>query len=199
MSPLIKGLGPAAGLLLALGAAGRAEAGLMFQEGRSTAPWAITVAITDRTDTITATINGQPVSAFDRDGERFSFLIPITSVSLSLDSASRDLIERPNSPVIDRLMVDGLVTNFLGVTFALDPATTAPGGTTFPSVVEDATFQDLFFATATDLDGHTAVVNFSVASDVEAVVPEPSTLVMAAGAVPLALVLWWRNRRRAPS
>jgi hypothetical protein len=186
----------AAGLGLVLGTAGQAEASLMFTAGHSNAAGAINVAINDRTDTITATINGVPVTTFDRDGESFTFAVPIAPIFLSVDSASRDMLE-PRGGFSDRLLVAGLVSNFLGVSFASDPATTLQGNHVFSAVTEDGTFQSMFFATATDFLGQTAVVNFSVASDVEAVVPEPSTIVMTASAVPLALGLWLRRRRRA--
>jgi hypothetical protein len=199
MSHLMRGFVLAAGLGLMLGASGQAKAGLIFQAGNSTAQGAINVAINDLTDSITATIGGQAVSGL-RVGELFTFTVPTALFFPSLNTASRDLLE-PNGAFSDRLLVaDGTGTGLL-VSFASDPAVTLPGGTVFTPLTEDGTFQSMFYATATSLLGTTvAVVNFKVASDASVVItaiPEPSTIAMAAGAVPLALGFWWRKRRRA--
>jgi hypothetical protein len=87
------------------------------------------------------------------------------------------------------------------VNFASDsPVAIGPGNHVFSSIVEDGTFQPLFYVTATDLLGNlAAIVNFRAASELEArATPEPATIIGAAASIlPLALGYWWRKRRPA--
>jgi hypothetical protein len=193
-------LGALLGLMLA--PSGQAKASLVFAVGSSNAQGAINVAIDDRTDTITATIDGKSVTVI-RAGESITFAVEITPIFLSLASASRDLVG-PNEPgggpglsFSDRLRVQGIISNNLFVTFASDPAPRpSQGDTVFAALTETGAFQPLFFATATDFLGNTAVVNFSVASALEPQpIPEPATL--ASAFIGLGLFgtgFWWRRR-----
>jgi hypothetical protein len=188
----------AIGLGLVFGASGRSEAGLVFTRGHSDAAGAINVVIDDRADTVTATIDGRSVPVY-HSGTLSLFTVEVTPSFGSFDSASRDLRE-PHGHSRDRLLVAGAggfggITNALLVSFAEDTLGTLRGGTVFHRLTEDGTFQSMFYATATN-GGQTAIVNFSVASDVEQVAPEPSTMVMAATGAVFGLVCWLRRSRR---
>jgi hypothetical protein len=197
----------AAGLGLMLGSTGLAKANLVFTVGNSTDKSAIDVAIDERTTITSAKVNGVAVTGIQL-GEQFSFFLTITPVFFGLDSASRDMTEPPlNLVPSDRLKVTGFgfvpgqsLNTFL-VNFGSDsPVTVGQGNHVFNSVVEDGTFQPLFYVTATDLLGNVAaIVNFRAASELEPrATPEPATILGAAASIlPLALGYWWRKRRRA--
>lgn len=187
----------AAGLGLMLGATGPAKASLTFGSGTAANP-TITVVIDDQTEgPITAKVNGSTLSNFVRTGEFVSFLLSVPAYSQSPATASRELHEAGTGAFSDRLLVTPWTTTALAVSLGSDPAATFPGTTQFTPLTENNTFQNMFFATMTNAQGvTTGVVQFTVASNPVAV-PEASTIVTAASAVPFVLGFWWRKRRRA--
>jgi hypothetical protein len=169
---------------LVLGASGTAGAGPVFD----------LVVINDISDPSTVTINGEPVTLLPGStGEFLHFHVTLSApFEFQSTSASIDMLE-PNEAFSDRLFVSVATgSTFLDVFFGSDPATTPIGFRVLQPVVETGAVQSLL--TFNNFPAGDTVL-FSAASDLVAVVPEPSTMVMAASGVAFGLAYWRRRPR----
>jgi len=153
------------------------------------------VRIDDLTETVTATVNGNPVTLLpDSSGEFIHFTIPFSQPLTTSGTVSIDLLEPVSLLLSDRLLQT--LTNHVDIQFSSDPATFPPPGVfTFAPLVEDGTFQFLFTTTVNFPGGGRDSFFYRVRSDSVEAVPEPSTyLLFAAG---LLALLAYDGRRKA--
>ncbi len=173
-----------------------AVAAICLISGKARADNTNTISISDLNDTITATVNGQPVTLSFSAPEDVSFTFDRGGAPAGGDLTARFALTEPGSSVIsDELQAIYTQGNtVVTVHFCSDPSTFAfCGGLLNSDMAEDGTSQHLF-----DVAFNGVIDSYNVASEAtesgEAAVPEPASVVLITTGIAGIFGLARRNR-----